>query len=126
MTEPRTPLTLEYEPVVPDEEEAKGVKPLIVAEPSFTYPGTIFVGVHPFGKRLGVHLLPGDAERLRNHLSKLLMEEESSEVIDWQERDETAAARRPEPSKPRLRLPIQFRFEFAFGRFQGVVGTSHD
>ena len=120
--EPRTPLTLEYVPVVPDEEEAKGVKPLIVAEPSFSYPGTIFVGVHPFGKRLGCHLLPGDAERLRNHLSKLLMEEqESPGPIDWQTRDEP-----PQPSKSRRRFPIQFRFEFAFGRFQGVVGTSHD
>ena len=134
--EQRTPLTLEYTPDAPEEERNNGVLPVVVCEPSFRYPGTIFLGVHPFGKRLGCHLLPADAERLRNHLSKLLMDPgppiegdpESQEGIDWGERIEQAArTRRPSPTvKKKRRKRLQFRLEFALGRVKGVVGTPAD
>ena len=137
--EPRTPLTLEYAPDAPEEEQSQGVLPVIVVEPSFRYPGTIFMGIHPFGKRLGCHLLPADAERVRNHLSKLLMDPgapveagdpEQQGGVDWSKRIEQAAVRQiaakrqaEKPKKRRRRRPLQFRLEFSLGKVQGVVGT---
>jgi hypothetical protein len=136
----RTPLTLEYSPEAPDEESAEGSAPVIIVEPSFRHPGTIFIGIHPFGKRLGVHLMPADAERVRNHLSKLLMEEgptpeeSAGEGVDWTERIEQAAKRqiaekRAEKTKKkrrRRRKPLQFRLEFSVGKVQGIIGTPHE
>ena len=129
MTEPRTPLTLEFAPETPDSDPS--ARPIIVVEPSFTYPGTIFVGAHPLGKenRLGVHLLPADAEAVRNHLSKLLTDPEDDpetpkEDIDWVSRIDAAVRRRI--AKERRRKPLlNFRVEFQVGRIQGVFGTTH-
>ena len=130
--QPRTPLTLEYEPEGLDDDT--DAKPFIVIEPSFQHHGRIFIGIHPMGKRFGCHLLPEDAQRVRDHLSKLLMTEPPAlpegEAVDWKQRIE-AAAQRAQTTKPKRRRKLKrpklaFRFEFALGRFQGVVGTSNE
>jgi hypothetical protein len=132
VTEQRTPLTLEYAPDSPEEELEAGLRPVIVIEPSFKYAGMIYIGVHPFGKRLGCHILPADAERVRNHLSKLLMDAndapaegdpETQRSVDWSQRIEQAAERAVKRPTRRRRKPFLFRFEFALGRVQGVIGT---
>lgn len=69
------PLTLAFEPEnmenpnVPDE-----WKPIVLIQPSAEEAGRIFAGINPFGKAVGVHLLPEEAARVRDHLSKLLLE----------------------------------------------------
>jgi hypothetical protein len=122
---PRTPLTLEFVPE-PIEDDTQS-RPIVVAEPSFQHDGRIFLGVHPFGRRVGNHMLPDDVRRLRDHLSKLLMEpvEEApaaeGEQIDWQERIRQAVARQQRPKRRRKRGPF-FRVEFEWGGIQGVMG----
>lgn len=131
---PRTPLTLEFAP-----ERLEGdtqAKPVAVIEPSFQHDGRIFIGIHPFGRRLGLHVLPDDARRIRDHLSKLLLEptpevpaEDRAEAVDWQQRirdaaERAAASKRP-PRRPK-RKRLQFRLEFSIGSIQGVVGRMGD
>ena len=142
--EPRTPLTLEYVPEGLEDDQHS--KPVIIIEPSFQHPGRIFVGVHPFGKRLGCHLLPEDAQRIRNHLGKLLMESGGEELPasapDWAQRIEAAAKRAQaggqrtgrtrlinfvkRPKRPRWKKPLLFRLEFRVGNVEGVVGRLSD
>lgn len=128
---PRTPLTMEFapEPLEGDEHSV----PIVVMEPSFQHPGRIFVGVHPFGKRLGLHLLPSDAKKVRDHLSKLLLEPEAElpaetpappSSADWQARIR-AAAERAQKAKKKRRLG-HFRFEAQIGRLVIVLGTQQD
>jgi hypothetical protein len=128
----RTPLTLEYAPETVEDDPHS--KPVVIIEPSMTHAGRIFVGIHPYGRRHGCHLLPEDAQRVYKHLGKLLMEDptdfDPSQAVDWKARIEEAAAR--QQPKPSLKLPqIQwprpmFRIEFKFGRVQGVIGTPHE
>jgi hypothetical protein len=122
---PQTPLTLEYFPETASEDPDEG-QPVIIAEPSFKYDGRVFVGVQPLGRRIGCHLAPADAKKLRDHLSKLLLEPVPPEAEephpDWQKRIE-AAAQRAQKRQIRLRLPVKFRFEFELGSIQGVIGT---
>ena len=122
---PRTPLTLEFVPEPLDDD--KESRPIVVAEPSFQHDGRIFLGVHPFGRRVGNHMLPDDVRKLRDHLSKLLMEQPEDapaaaegEHIDWQARIRQAAAEK-RPKRRRKRGPF-FRVEFEWGGIQGVLG----
>lgn len=146
--QPRTPLTLEFAPEPLDGDEHS--VPIAIAEPSFQHSGRIFIGVHPFGKRLGLHLLPADARRLRDHLSKLLLEPEGATGLpadyeppaqltaqsplddtpteerstDWQARIAAAAERTI--AKKRERKLGHFRFEAQVGRFVIVIGSIND
>lgn len=120
---PRTPLTLEFapEPLEDDNES----KPIVVCEPSFQHDGRIFLGVHPFGRRVGNHMLPDDVRRLRDHLSKLLMEPEEEDGIDWQARIRQAAERvAAVEKKPKRRWGPAFRLEFRWGQLEGILGRS--
>lgn len=137
---PRTPLTLEFEPDPLEGDELSA--PIAVVEPSFQHPGRIFVGVHPYGKRLGLHLLPSDAKKVRDHLSKLLLDPEGetglpadyeppaaeSPSTDWHARIKAAAERAVETKREvqKARKLGHFRFEAKYGRFVIVVGTSND
>lgn len=138
--EPRTPLSLEFSPASIEGYEDDQRPGLVVAEPSFEVPGRVFIGANPFGKRMGLHLLPEEVRRLRDHLTKLLMEKPSeapgepstpidqyirrddAPPVDWQERI-IAAARRVRQEKPKWFL---FKVEFQFGDIQGVIGRLRD
>lgn len=137
--EPRTPLTLEFQPDNIDDgtEGMEDFTPIVICEPSFQASGRIFVGVNPVGKRLGVHLLPDDARRVRDHLSKLLMEptpeaapEPGAETPEERiarafTRHQTRTDDPPVRRKRRKRAPFkrEFRIEFQIGRVQGVLGS---
>lgn len=112
-----TPLTLEFAPTLVEGDEVS--KPVAVCEPSLEHNGRIFLGVHPLGRRLGLHLLPEEARHIRDHLSKLLLEPEAEAPqppVNWQKRIAEAAER----TKKRKRF--QFRIEFSIGSVQGVLG----
>lgn len=145
-SEPRTPLTLEFQPDnVTGEDTPEDFTPIVVCEPSFSDPGRIYLGVNPVGHRLGVHLLPEEARRIRDHLTKLLMEQPGGAEED----DPTEGLRlvrpdykpkRPESIQSRLERAVdrakaakpeakitkgkrfQFRLEFRIGSVQGVIG----
>lgn len=132
--EPQSPLTMEFTPEPAFENDPS--LPIVAIEPSFQKDGRIFVAVHPFGKRVGLHLLPAEVTRIRNHLTKLLMEKPEDEEPpatphpDWQDRIEAAAQRaraaEKPPKKPRKPLLGHFRLEWQIGRFVLVIGTSRD
>jgi hypothetical protein len=129
--EQRTPLTLEFTPDNLDDPTApEGAVPIVVCEPSFQAGGRIFLGVNPVGARLGVHMLPAEVAKLRDHLNKLLMEPPGdapspgtgepiqSRIDRAVERIKNERAKRPGR--------FQFRFEFRAGKIQGVVGRFDD
>lgn len=142
------PLTLAFKP-----DNLKGDDPeydfeaVAIVQPSMEEEGRIFVGVNPFGKAVGVHMLPEEARRVRDHLSKLLLEPEAVEEVarETTETQESVQARidraverakertgraptlTPEQilahkaRKPSRRFPRpQFRFEFRWGKLQGI------
>ena len=130
--QPRTPLSMEFVPEPPEDHDPFG---LVVAEPSFEVPGRIFVGSAPVDKRVGLHLIPEDARRLRDHISKLLWEAQEGtetpidahldreapvERVDWQKRIQAAV------SRARKRKWFLFKVEFQFGDIQGVIGRLRD
>ncbi len=127
----QSPLTLEFHPEAIEGDEVS--EPIAIIEPSFQHDGRIFVGLHPFGKRVGLHLLPADAERVRNHLSKLLMDRPEPEElpseggIDWEARLRESAQRvlveERKAAKKREPLLGHFRLEWQIGRFVFVMGT---
>jgi hypothetical protein len=148
------PLTLAFAPEQIDDEESP-LSPLVLIQPSMEEEGRIFIGVNPFGKAVGCHVLPDEARRIRDHLSKLLLDspEDASERVQaaveaqkakvWT-RDELEAYRErrrlaaveptPQPSKKRrhgrkikLTIPgLHFRIEFRFGKLQGIVARVHE
>lgn len=80
------PLTLAFKP-----DDGKGDDPsyrdagyegIAIVQPSMEQEGRIFMGVNPFGKPVGVHMLPEDAQRVRDHLSMLLLEPEPESESD--------------------------------------------
>lgn len=119
---PRTPLTLEFSPEPLDDDDK--TSPIVICEPSFQHDGRIFLGVHPFGLRVGrvgLHMLPDDVRALRDHLNVLLMEPPEDDAIDWSQRIQAAAERVSAPNKKRPKRII-FRMEFSFFGIQGVIG----
>jgi hypothetical protein len=148
------PLTLAFKPDDgkgdDPEYRAAGYEGICIAQPSMEEEGRIFVGVNPYGKPVGVHMLPEDAQRLRDHLSKLLLEPDAlpvdegagatgeewtpEELLAYRARQEVPArAQRPRDRvtgvthtrklpRPSLRkLLPQFRIEFKLGRFEALI-----
>lgn len=129
--EPRTPLTLEFTPEIPDDETSHS-DPLVVCEPSFRHSGAIFLGAHPLGPthRLGVHLAPEEARRVRDHLNKLLMEPTAPRDPTHVESGRPPLLERLKQRralrKARRRKRFLFRTEFQIGDIQGVIGRLRD
>jgi hypothetical protein len=141
------PLTLAFKPDDgkgdDPEYRAAGYEGIAIVQPSMEEEGRIFMGVNPFGKPVGVHMLPEDAERIRDHLSLLLLdkpdEEESPESL--QSRIDRAVERvkasQPAPTselrqsdrvtgvtrrRRRRSFPKpQFRVEFKWGAFEAIL-----
>lgn len=147
--QPAMPLTLEFTPenLYQDEETAEILEGIVLVQPSRKEEGRIFVGVNPFGKNVGCHLLPEEARRVRDHLNILLLEP-SDEKIEEVSEDVAAAVeankariwtpeqllaykqRREAPRAPRFiagrrtlaKLPRpQFRLEFKWGAFEALL-----
>lgn len=131
--EPRTPLTLEFAPEIPDDETSHSA-PIVVCEPSFRHAGAIFLGAHPLGPthRLGVHLAPDEARRVRDHLNKLLMEPGEPRDPTYVESGRPSMVTRAVERYRRRRLRRKgrkrfvFRTEFQIGDIQGVIGRMRD
>lgn len=69
------PLTLAFSPEkIGGKPEDDQLQPIVLVQPSAEEEGRIFIGVNPFGKAVGCHVLPEDAARIRDHLAKLLLE----------------------------------------------------
>jgi hypothetical protein len=149
------PLTLAFKPDDGKGDDSDyrqaGYEAIAIVQPSMEEEGRIFVGINPFGKPVGVHMLPDEARRVRDHLSKLLLEPEAVEEVARETREtpeslqsridravERAKAPTPEqtlasaqraPSRPRrARVPRvtrfprpQFRVEFKWGRFEAIL-----
>jgi hypothetical protein len=75
------PLTLAFKPDDGKSDDSAyrqaGYEAIAIVQPSMEEEGRIFVGINPVGKNMGVHMLPEDARRVRDHLSKLLLEPEA-------------------------------------------------
>lgn len=145
------PLTLAFEPDnmdnpgIPDE-----FKPIVLVQPSMEEAGRIFAGINPFGKAVGVHLLPEEAKRVRDHLSKLLLEPDEvaaaykERTLDVPEGEsmESRMARAIQRAREREATPeeklagvtkkkakkrwFQFKLELKIGRMQGVFLRTDD
>lgn len=138
------PLTLEFTPDWHTEDEIEGeiLDGIVLVQPSRGEEGRIFVGVNPFGKRVGCHLLPEEARRVRDHLNVLLLEpdaavtethEEATAKIEggakpaagaWTPEQLLAWKQKRDAAVPvrRLRLPRpQFKIEFKWGSFEALI-----
>jgi hypothetical protein len=140
------PLTLAFTPDnIKDDDPEYPYSATAIVQPSMEQEGRIFVGVNPFGKPVGVHMLPEEARKIRDHLSLLLLEppgetegspEEDAAVESVESRIARAKARAaagPTPeeilaaaqSAPAARWPrfpsLLFRFEYRWGKFQGII-----
>jgi len=137
------PLTLEFTPenLYQDEETAEILEGIVLVQPSRKEEGRIFIGVNPFGKNVGCHLLPEEARRVRDHLNILLLEPDAEDVTEkadaaveahkariWTPEQLLAYKQRREA--PRFiagrrtlaKLPRpQFRLEFKWGAFEALL-----
>jgi hypothetical protein len=155
MTDAREmPMTLYFEPENIDVPElGPDAKSVVIIQPS-AVDGRIFMGINPFGKVVGVHVLAEDAARIRDHLNLMLWDqpegtdEGAEEVASRINRavERLQADKESEASKP---LPIRmvrkaikefdsrrlermlrrgrffkFKIEFVFGRIQGVIART--
>ena len=143
------PLTLHFEPEpINDGRPEMPFKPIVVVQPSRDEEGRIFIGVNPFGKNVGCHLLPDEARRIRDHLNKLLLEDEvdisdavsvaveegkkttpetawtPEQLLEWKRKRDQGASKRPRRAPlARFKRPQgpQFRLEFKWGKLEAIV-----
>jgi hypothetical protein len=81
-------------------------------------------GVHPFGRRVGNHMLPDDVRKLRDHLSKLLMEPEPEDgtPVDWQAHPGGRSPRVEKHRSDARSAGRSFGLSSSSGSLQGVLG----
>lgn len=145
------PLTLAFKPDnLRDDDPNYDYEAIALVQPSMEEEGRIFVGINPFGKAVGVHMLPEDARRVRDHLSKLLLEPEpepDAESVEDRikralERKEAPVVLRPHEhtlspeqaliaagatsaprvaARRRLFPSLQFHIEYRWGKLQGIL-----
>lgn len=135
MTKQRTPLSLEFTPST----NIEGLEPIAVVEPSFRTAGSIFVGIHPMGHRIGVDLTAHEARTVRDHLTKLLMEKppkgerpverapqawepDTEKAEYWRNKIAAAAEKQMERKLTPKRSRFAFRLVGRIGNVEFVIG----
>ena len=137
------PLTLTFTPEdsILDETTGESLEGIVIAQPSRKEEGMLYLGVNPFGKTVGCHLLPEEARRLRDHLNILLLEpSDATADLDaavaeakaaqpsesaWTPEQLLAYKQRRETPSRHIKLPKipkpQFRLEFKWGSFEALI-----